>query len=295
LDSSEIYHSRINPVVIAVICSIILCALNFFLNENPVSIIIYIISAGLYFLYSLYSAVDSSSHSDYIISGDGSFAILILIIGMRFFTENLYILFAAAVLIILLIPDFIKKNLSQNAGSYILNPLAILTTCYLFYFDKNFSSARLKIILSGPADKNIETAAIFFVISIIGIIFIYLYMPLGIKISHGISFNNKPLKFQPALHFIFLFLKSVILLSIIFMTGIAGFAAYYFYRFSFRGKIKLSNIFYFICIYLTVLFLLHFSDPLLVSTAVITLSIISHFIYKLIRVDIYDRSIRYKL
>jgi hypothetical protein len=227
-------------------------------------------------------------------SGEGSFSLLFFLIGFRFLTDNIFILFPITVFMILVIIIFIQKVYSSDAG-FIINPLSILITCYLFYFDKLFSIKFIKKLLTGLAEKNYETLALFSTIFIISLIFIYKFRSTGIIFSHGKKFSCSFSKSETILQYLFLFLKSLIIVSALYLSGVAGFAAYYIYRFYYRGKINIGMIFYFIFFYLSVLFSLKFIDPLIVSSAVLILSVISHIIYKINKVDIYDRSIRYKL
>ncbi len=289
------FSNKNNPALIASIGVAVVCSLNFYLSISPAAIILSVIAAGLFFLYTLFSSVDNSSNTDYILSGEGSSTLLFFIIGFRFITDNINLIFPLTVFLLIIITVFLQKVYSQNASLYILNPLAILIVGYLFFFDRQFNINFLQKTITGLAEKNYETVILFFIFIIISFIFSYKSGSTAIIISHGKEYSENLTGSAAILKYFFMLFKSLLIVSAVFISGISGFAAYYIYRFSYRGKINIIMIFYFILIQLSVLLALKFAAPAAVLSAVIALSIISHFIYKLNKVNIYDRSIRYKL
>ena len=289
------FSNKNNPALIASIGAAVVCSLNFYLSISPAAIILSVIAAGLFFLYTLFSSVENCSNTDYILSGEGSSTLLFFIIGFRFITDNINLIFPMTVFLLIMITVVLQKVYSRNASFYILNPLVILITAYLIYFDRQFNFIFLEKLLTGLAEKNYETIILFFIIIIISFIFIYKSRSTEIVISHGKQYSDNLTESSTVLNYFFMIFKSLLIVSAIYISGISGFAAYYIYRFSYRGKINIIMIFYFIFIQLSVLLALKFAAPAAVLSAVIALSVISHFIYKLNKVDIYDRSFRYKL
>lgn len=295
MDSLTKNHNELNPAVIAFISAAFITALNLFLNTGIMAIISYSIASGLYFLYALFSSADSRMNTDYIESGDASIAVLFLFITGKFISDNIIISIAFTVIFIFIIYFFIEYFNSQSYSGIFLNPVSILIFAYLLFSEKNSSILIIKKILSGSAGSSPEAIIIFSAISILSFIFIIRYKSTGILYSHGKIYSGNFFRAGIYLHYLFLLLKSFLLVSLIYLSGIAGFAAFYIYRLLHKGKISISLIFYFIFFHLAVLLSLRYADPLAVSAAVIFLSLISNIIYKLNKVDIYGRSIRYKL
>ncbi len=291
------YFSDKNKIITALIAftgAAVICGLNLYFSINPAAIISYIIAAGLFFLYSLFSSVDNSN-TDYVLSGEGFSTLLFFLTGFRFLTDDINIIFPLTVFLLIIFTVFIQKIYSRNAAGFIINPLVILIVSYLFYFDKQFSFIFLEKILTGLAGKNFETVILFFIIFLISFIFVYRYRSTELIISHGKDYSGNLTESAIVLNCFFIILKSLLIVSAVYLSGISGFAAFYIYRFFYRGKINIMLIFIFIFLQLSVLLALKFAVPAAVVTAVIVLSVISHFIYKLNKVDIYGRSIRYKL
>ena len=272
-------------------------AVNYF-YVPPITIILYAIGALYYILLISTGSIDTQINSDYIQTGEaavGSFAVLII---LRFFINNIYIVITMTFLCVLIYEIYLKAVISPKKNELLTNGIIIqviisIIIYYILTNDKTFDILVLEKTLFGYAHfmqvGHIHAAILAACFAVIALAFSRL-KPEFTLFSQGEPFlRSAGFRYFP-FNILVIITRSILMTATIFLLGWLGGTGYYF-----RSMYK--NNFSAMKSYLTIIF---FAEGLLLLSVffdkwliIVISSALSYFIFLIYikkRSGLYDRN-----
>jgi hypothetical protein len=240
LEREEKKHRKNSPrnPVTALILFAAAYTINFFSGAGLIILLFYSLGSLFYVIYIKINSIGYRYDSDYIQTGEASAALLAIIAASSWLSGNLFLLFPAVILIVLLSDIFFNRVLIKKgseaftAGIYI-NIFSAALLAFSTYKIPGFDRELIVKVLFGYITTMTPEPLFLITSSALALLSALLYFTLKpelVLFSHGPTYFRSARMDYTCLRVIVTLLRSIVFSAAFLLAGIAGGAALYFHR-----------------------------------------------------------------